>query len=80
MFLLLMTEHNHNQEPEFVRLFTSTKPLEIEAAISLLEENDIPAYKIDKKDSSYIFGEIELYVDEENLDKAQLILTENNLL
>ncbi|MBK7966299.1 MAG: DUF2007 domain-containing protein [Bacteroidetes bacterium] len=61
-------------------IYTSTKPLEIAAAISLLEEQDIPAYKINKKDSSYIFGEIELYVSSDLVDRAKLILTENDLL
>ena len=45
-----------NEEVDFTLIYTSTKPLEIAAAISLLEEQDIPAYKINKKDSSYIFA------------------------
>ncbi len=69
-----------NEEVDFTLIYTSTKPLEIAAAISLLEEQDIPAYKINKKDSSYIFGEIELYVSAELVDRAKLILTENDLL
>ena len=69
-----------NEEVDFLLIYTSTKPLEIAAAISLLEEQDIPAYKINKKDSSYIFGEIELYVSADLVDRAKLILTENDLL
>ncbi len=69
-----------NEEVDFTLIYTSTKPLEIAAAISLLEEQDIPAYKINKKDSSYIFGEIELYVSADLVDRAKLILTENDLL
>ena len=69
-----------NEEVDFMLIYTSTKPLEIAAAISLLEEQDIPAYKINKKDSSYIFGEIELYVSADLVDRAKLILTENDLL
>ncbi|MFN0189838.1 MAG: putative signal transducing protein [Bacteroidia bacterium] len=65
---------------DFLLVYTSTKPLEIAAAISLLEDQEIPAYKINKKDSSYIFGEIELYVSAELADRAKLILTENDLL
>jgi hypothetical protein len=65
---------------DFALIYTSTKPLEIAAAISLLEVQDIPAYKINKKDSSYIFGEIELYVSADLVDRAKLILTENDLL
>lgn len=69
-----------NEEVDFTLIYTSTKPLEIAAAISLLEEQEIPAFKINKKDSSYIFGEIELYVSAELVDRAKLILTENDLL
>ena len=54
--------------------------MEVEAATSLLEEAGIESFKIDKKDSSYIFGEIELYVKEEDLAQATMILIENELL
>ena len=69
-----------NDEVDFTLIYTSTKPLEIAAAISLLEVQDIPAYKINKKDSSYIFGEIEIYVSADLVDRAKRILTENDLL
>ena len=69
-----------NDEVDFTLIYTSTKPLEIAAAISLLEVQDIPAYKINKKDSSYICGEIELYVSADLVDRAKRILTENDLL
>jgi len=69
-----------NDEVDFTLIYTSTKPLEIAAAISLLEVQDIPAYKLNKKDSSYIFGEIELYVSADLVDRAKRILTENDLL
>lgn len=69
-----------NEDVDYALIYTSTKPLEIAAAISLLEDQDIPAFKINKKDSSYIFGEIELYVSSELEDRAKLILIENDLL
>ncbi|MBL7925117.1 MAG: DUF2007 domain-containing protein [Bacteroidia bacterium] len=75
-----MTEKSPKPEAHFALLFSSNKLLEIEAAVALLDEQGIASYKIDKKDSSYIFGEVELYVSEENLVRAQLILTENDLL
>jgi hypothetical protein len=67
-------------DDEYTLIYTSTKPLEIAAAISLLEDQEIPSFKINKKDSSYIFGEIELYVPSEMEDRAKLILIENDLL
>jgi hypothetical protein len=67
-------------EPNWIKIYTTNKPHEIEFAKSILAEENIDAFVIDKKDSSYIFGEAELYVIEENATKAQLILTENDLL
>lgn len=75
-----MTGNAPPNEPHFALVFSSTKPLEVEAAVSCLEEAGIHAFRINKKDSSYIFGEIELYVEESRLIQAQMILTENNLL
>lgn len=67
-------------EPSWIKIYTSNKAHEIEFAKSILADENIEAFVIDKKDSSYIFGDAELYVTEENVIKAQLVLTENNLL
>jgi hypothetical protein len=75
-----MTEKETHSTAEFAKVFSSSRPLEVEAATSLLEEAGIVSFKIDKKDSSYIFGEIELYVNEEDLTQATMILIENELL
>ena len=66
-------------ENGFALIYTSTRPLEIEAAIGLLEEQNITAFTINKQDSNYIFGEIELYVREADRWKAHQILVENEL-
>lgn len=72
---------NGDQHPDsFERVFSSTHPVEIETAISLLEDAGIPSFKINKSDSSYIFGDIELYVHADNLLAAQTILVQNDLL
>lgn len=67
-------------EPNWIKVYTTNKPHEIEIVKSILAEENIEAFVIDKKDSSYIFGEAELYVIEENVTKAQALLTENELL
>lgn len=66
-------------ENDFVLVYTSNRPLEIEAAISLLAEQKIPTFTINKQDSNYIFGEIELYVPEADVWRAHQILVENEL-
>ena len=67
-------------EQEWVSIFSSTQMVVIEAAKVLLQENEIDSFQVNKKDSSYIFGDIELFVHAEEKDKALLILTENDLL
>ena len=63
-----------------VKIFSGTQPYQVSIAKALLEQHEIPCFVIDKKDSSYIFGEIELYVPVAEADRALLILTENDLL
>jgi len=38
---------------------------------AVLEENDIKCFVLSKKDSAYLFGEIELYVSPDNVLKGQ---------
>lgn len=75
-----MTASRNERNPDWVLIFTSDRLTEIEAAIALLEENAIPSFKINKKDSTYIFGEVELYVPDHLADQSRLLLTENDLL
>jgi hypothetical protein len=63
----------------WIKVYSTDKPVEIEIAKAILNENNIEAVDISKKDSSYIFGEIELYVQSESEIMARLILTQHNL-
>jgi len=46
-------------------------------AIEVLEDNNIKGVIMNKKDSSYqTFGDIEIYVNPNDLEKAQLLLKE----
>jgi hypothetical protein len=67
-------------EKNNVKIFSATQPYQSSIAKAILEEEGIQCFEIDKRDSSYTFGEIELYVTEEEADKALLILTQNDLL
>lgn len=42
----------------------------------LLKENEIEAVILTKKDSTFLWGEIELYVEEKNLEKARKLIDE----
>lgn len=63
----------------WVKIYSSDRPIQVEIAKSLLHENNIDAIDVSKKDSVYNFGEIELYVKENDGIIAKLILTQNNL-
>lgn len=64
----------------WVRIYSSNQPHQAGIAKAILAENGIQSVTIDKKDSAYIFGDVELYVSPANADKALLILTENDLI
>ncbi|SKC04207.1 Putative signal transducing protein [Sphingobacterium nematocida] len=44
--------------------------IEAEIVKQMLEENDIPSVTMNKQDSSYLFGKIELYVHEDLEEQA----------
>lgn len=45
-----------------------------EMAKQMLADHDIEALLINKRDSFYLFGDIELYVRRENILKAKLLI------
>ena len=54
----------------WVRVYTANQVYKVEAVKQLLAEEDIEAFVMDKKDStSFVFGDVELYVqpEDENL-------------
>ena len=63
-------------ENDLVLIFSSNKLYEIEIAKSLLLENDIKSYIVNKQDSMYFFGDIELYVNINEILRAKIIISE----
>ncbi|MFM1875488.1 MAG: putative prokaryotic signal transducing protein [Bacteroidota bacterium] len=57
-------------------LSTSLNKAELQCA--LLNESEIKAVIINKQDSSYLFGEAELYVRQDDVIRAKRILDEEN--
>jgi hypothetical protein len=65
---------------DWIKIYSSTEIQEIEIVKAALEDNEIPSFIINKKDSSYIsIGEIELYVAAENEILSKIIINNNNL-
>jgi len=58
-------------------IYTTGHPYKIELLKGILEENEIDSVIINKQDSSYLFGELELYVKAEDVVKAKRIISAN---
>lgn len=50
-------------------------PPAVELRRAVLEQHEIPAVVLNKRDSSYLFGFVELLVQNEDLDRAKAVLT-----
>lgn len=57
-------------------IYSSNQLYEIEMAKSILLENNIESFIVNKQDSLYLIGEIELYVRMDDIMKAKLIISE----
>lgn len=67
-------------ENGWVKIRTYTKALEAEIVKQMLEENDVPAVLLNKQDSSYMFGKIELYVNEADEALANVLINSGNII
>jgi len=59
----------------WVKVFATSDIVQADWILSVLEQNDVAAVKMDKKDSAYVMlGIIELYVKPENVLRALNII------
>ena len=67
-------------EKNWINIYSSTDPVEVEILKHVLLENNIHSVNINRKDSSYLmFGTIDLYIKSDNQKKAlQLIEKHQN--
>ena len=67
-------------EKNWINIFSSANPIEVEIVKQMLDENNITAITLNKQDSSYnMFGSIDLYVKEKSQTIAlQLIKEQHN--
>ncbi|HOK25565.1 MAG TPA: DUF2007 domain-containing protein [Bacteroidales bacterium] len=61
-------------EKEWAKVYETAEDVKIEIARILLKENGIDSVIINKKDRSYRFGELELYVHRDNVIRAKQLL------
>jgi len=64
-------------EDNWVKVYSSSKLYEIELIKGLLSENGIESVTMDKQDSAYLFGVIELYVKVEHAFRAKQLIEDN---
>lgn len=64
-------------EIDWKKLKTYNSAIEAEIVKQMLEEHDIPSVLLNKQDSSYLFGKIELYVHEKLEGRALQLISES---
>ncbi|WP_262249711.1 putative signal transducing protein [Parapedobacter soli] len=63
-------------EKNWVKLFVTTNPVQAEITKQMLDEHGLLAVIMNKQDSSYRFGQIELYVHESEEATARGLMSE----
>jgi hypothetical protein len=66
-------------DKNWVKIYSTSAIYKAELIKGLLLENDIQAVIVNKKDSSYLFGELEVYVLNDDALQAQHIITTQEL-
>ena len=59
-----------------VYIFSSGSLYQAELIRQMLHDHDIPAFTLNKQDSFYKFGEIEIYVHRDHVIRAKLLIKE----
>ncbi len=63
--------------PIWTKVYTTSDPITAELSKQLLEENGIEAVLLNKQDSSYHFGDVQVLVPEKDSQAAQKLLSDN---
>lgn len=64
-------------EKGWIKIQTYTDIIRAEIDKQVLEENDIPAVLLNKQDSSFMFGKIDLFVNEASVEAALELIKED---
>ena len=63
---------------DFIKVYDAGKLYEAELIVGLLLNNNIEATVINKRDSQYLFGEVEVHVTAKDFEKAKEIIVNRN--
>ncbi|RZF60332.1 putative signal transducing protein [Sphingobacterium corticibacterium] len=64
-------------EKGWIKIQTYTDAIRGEMDKQMLAESGIPAVLLNKQDSSFMFGKIDLFVNEKDFELAQRLIQEN---
>lgn len=65
-------------EKNWVRIYSSNQQHQINLLKGILKDNEVDSIEINKQDSFYMIGEIELHVQRQDVMKAQYIIEKYN--
>lgn len=63
----------------WIKIYTSQQFIKSEIVRQVLTDHEIDAVLMNKQDSSYKFGDVEVYIHPDNFDKAIEIIIQNEL-
>nr|NQU93186.1 DUF2007 domain-containing protein [Bacteroidota bacterium] len=63
-------------EENWVNIYSADKLYKVELVKGILERNEIESVIMNKRDSEFLIGEVELFVDAKNEDKALQLISE----
>ncbi len=61
----------------WIKLYTSSNAIKAELVKQALADQGLEAVVLNKQDSSYLFGEVQVLVPENDFEKAQVYLNNN---
>ncbi|MFN3341631.1 MAG: DUF2007 domain-containing protein [Flavobacteriales bacterium] len=64
-------------DPRWVKVYTVNNPMDAHMVQAVLEENEIGVLLLDKNDSSYGFGHVEILVLEDKVPEAISLIQSN---
>jgi hypothetical protein len=68
-----------NMQNDWAKIYSSQYIHQVEIVKALLEDNDIECVIMNKQDSSYFFGEIDLYISNTEIIRAKQIIDNNEI-
>jgi len=63
-------------EANLVHIFSSNQPYKAELARQMLADHNIKSFLVNKQDSAYKFGVVELYVNRDDVIRAKKLIQE----